>query len=199
MIPGIDIGDTFRDRYEVYDYLGERTILALDQDGGDHEVVLKILSGNPRDAGLRRYFSETVDTIKRLNGHPNIVTLREHGWTERPGCFYLVYDYVHGLSLEQTLRNAVRHPDRSSYCWSRLIRICEALGRAHAENVAHWNINPSNILLAEGTDIPQLAHLGVNYLAHALSHGAPQPYDIYASPERRGSNRESLDHSSDIP
>ena len=198
MIPGINIGDIFLKRYEVYEYLGDHTILALDQDAGDVEVVLRILPGNPRDAGLRIRFLGIVDSMRLLNEHPNVVTLKGQGWTESPECFYLVYDHIQGVSLENMLADGLRTPDRSSFCWSLVSRICEVLGRAHAENVAHWDLNPSSILFVEGDDSLKLAHLGVSDVAHTIAHGAVQPYDIYASHERRASNRDALDHSSDF-
>ena len=198
MIPGIDIGSNFLDRYEVYNYLGDRTIHAVDLHRGNREVVLKILDGNPHDVALTMSFSETVDSIRLLNEHPNIIALRNGGWTHLPDCFYLVYDYIEGNPLDRLLAYGLRTPDKSSFCWPKIARVCEALSIAHNENIAHWDLNPSNILVTEDGATPKLADVGVNHLSYLLSYGAPHSYDVYASPERRSGSRADLGHTADF-
>ena len=160
--------------------------------------MLKILLfDNTPVPALKDWALQMADQIRTLNDHANVLNLREAGWSEDPECLYLVYEYANGGSLLSRLESGLRTPDRSPYCWSLVRQISEALSEAHALDVTHWDISPSKILFREGESVPKLAFIGVNELEYRLSYGRIQRFDGYASPERRGTDRDKLDHSSD--
>ena len=108
----------------------------------DRLVALKILS--PEKQGEPQFaerFEREARALARLH-HPNIVTVYDFG--EAQGNFYLLMEFVDGLSLRQLLQARKLSPAEAL---GIVPKICEALQYAHEQGIVHRDIKPENILL----------------------------------------------------
>jgi tRNA A-37 threonylcarbamoyl transferase component Bud32 len=105
-------------------------------------VALKVLAPDKeQDPAFTERFTREAQTLARLN-HPHIVTLYDFGKVD--GWFFLLLEYVDGLSLRQLLRRKKLSPEEAL---AIVPRICEALQYAHEHGVVHRDIKPENVLL----------------------------------------------------
>jgi tRNA A-37 threonylcarbamoyl transferase component Bud32 len=129
-------------------------------------VALKILSpekqNNPQFA---ERFEREARALAWLN-QPNIVTVYDSG--EMQGMFYLLMEFVDGLSLRQLLQ---QRRLASAEALAIVIQICQALQYAHEQGVIHRDIKPENILLDKKGQV-KIADFGIAKLME------PEPQDI---------------------
>src|ERR1051326_8559927 len=105
-------------------------------------VALKILAPErEKDAAFARRFAVEAETLARLS-HPNIVTIHDFGQAD--GLFYLVMEFVDGVSLGQLLK-AGRVAPREAL--AIVPQVCDALQFAHDHGIVHRDIKPENVLL----------------------------------------------------
>jgi len=105
-------------------------------------VALKILAPEKEaEPKFAERFLREAQTLARLN-HPNIVTVHDFGETD--GLFYLLMEFVDGLTLRQMMREGRMKPEEAL---AIVPRICEALQFAHEQGVVHRDIKPENVLL----------------------------------------------------
>ena len=105
-------------------------------------VALKILAPErERDTAFAQRCSVEAETLAKLS-HPNIVTIHDFGQTN--GLFYLVMEFVDGVTLRQLL-NTGRVSPREAL--AIVPQICDALQFAHDQGIVHRDIKPENILL----------------------------------------------------
>ncbi len=158
---------------------------ALDIRSGGSEVAVKILNTSHADSIKRELFKRETTALKRLR-HPNIVRLRERGWSDSEKAFYIVLDYV-PYSLDSYLKGelASHHGSIDPY---RVVReLAEAVSHAHSENVVHRDIKPSNVLF-DPNGRPMLTDFGISKLLSDLTVGQTLAgfwSGGYASPEQR--------------
>ena len=108
----------------------------------DRLVALKILAPEKeQDAKFAERFAREAKALARLN-HPNIVTIYDFG--EADGMFYLLMEYVDGVTLRQLLQTRKIAPEEAL---SIVPKICDALQFAHELGVVHRDIKPENVLL----------------------------------------------------
>lgn len=108
----------------------------------DRLVALKILPQSlATDPAFAERFSREGRMLARLN-HPNIVTVYDFG--QANGFFYLLMEFVDGVSLRQAMRAGGFTPTQAL---TVVPKICEALQFAHNEGILHRDIKPENILL----------------------------------------------------
>jgi serine/threonine protein kinase len=108
----------------------------------DRFVALKILPQSLAAApAFAERFSREGRVLARLN-HPNIVTIYDFG--QANGFFYLLMEFVDGVSLRQAMRAGGFTPAQAL---TVVPKICEALQFAHNEGILHRDIKPENILL----------------------------------------------------
>ena len=108
----------------------------------DRIVALKILS--PEKQGEPQFaerFEREARALARLH-HPNIVTVYDFG--EAQGNYYLLMEFVDGLTLRQLLQTRKLSPAEAL---GIVPKICEALQYAHEQGIVHRDIKPENILL----------------------------------------------------
>ena len=111
----------------------------------EQTVVVKVLSpgSGDDDDDLARRFQREACIISELD-HPNIV--RIHGYGEADdGSLFIVMEYVTGGDLGRLLRR--RRRLNVEEVGELLSDICSALDHAHARNVVHRDVKPSNVLL----------------------------------------------------
>ena len=100
-------------------------------------------------------FEREVEIARRIDS-PNVV--RVLGYGRRDGAPYMVMEYVEGQSLREIVRERGRLP------WSEVRPIASqlavALSAAHAVDVIHRDVKPSNILITQD-GVAKLADFGV--------------------------------------
>lgn len=105
-------------------------------------VALKILTPDKEhDPKFAERFVREAQALARLN-HPGIVTVHDFG--EAGGMFYLLMEYVDGVTLRTLLRQGQVKPEEAL---AIVPKICEALQYAHQQGIIHRDIKPENILL----------------------------------------------------
>ncbi len=105
-------------------------------------VALKILAPErEKDEAFARRFAVEAETLAKLN-HPGIVTIFDFG--RSGGLFYLVMEFVDGVTLRQLLKTGRVAPREAL---AVVPQICDALQFAHDHGIIHRDIKPENILL----------------------------------------------------
>src|SRR5262249_28992077 len=96
--------------------------------------------------------------------HPNLLRIHEVG--DAAGVPYLATELAEGGTLKQRLADGPLSPREAAGLLESLVR---ALHCAHERHVVHLDVNPAEIVLADGT--PRLGGLGLS----ALLDGAADP------------------------
>jgi len=136
------------ERYRLHRQLGAGgfgTVWMARDEKLERDVAVKIV---PRERIVGGRFEREARAAARL-AHPGIVTLYEAG-TDDDGA-YLVSELVRGCTLGEML-DAGRLSDREIVGIG--IALCDALAHAHAENVVHRDVKPSNVLVPERPSNP---------------------------------------------
>ena len=130
---------------EVMEFIGQGGMGAVykaRQKQLDRIVALKVLPpGIGGDPSFAERFTREAKALAKLM-HPNIVTLFEFGQAD--GIYYLLMEFVDGVSLGQLLR-ASRVSPREAL--AIVPQICDALQYAHDQGIVHRDIKPENILM----------------------------------------------------
>jgi TPR repeat protein/tRNA A-37 threonylcarbamoyl transferase component Bud32 len=124
-------------------------------------VALKILAREKeKDPRFAERFTREAQALARLN-HPNIVTVYDFGETN--GLYYLLMEFVDGMSLRQLLQTRKLAPEEAL---AIVPSICEALQYAHQLGIVHRDIKPENILLDQQGRV-KIADYGIAKLVGA--------------------------------
>ena len=141
----------------------------------DRIVALKVLPpGIGGDPSFAERFTREAKALAKLL-HPNIVALFEFGQAD--GIYYLLMEYVDGVSLGQLLR-ASRVSAREAL--AIVPQICDALQYAHDQGIVHRDIKPENILLDRRGRV-KVADFGLAKLVGAGAGRAGSPLPAVAS------------------
>ncbi|CAN5543369.1 hypothetical protein BH10CYA1_BH10CYA1_18910 [soil metagenome] len=155
----LSIGDTFADKYLIKSQIGRggmgRVYKALHLHT-DRVVAIKVLLPQfASDRRVARLFEEEARAASALV-HQNTVQIFDFGVT-REGQSFLVMDYIEGTSFETILRREpILDPDRFFNIFDQ---VCNALIAAHAKDIIHCDIKPSNIVLLPNSNGPDIAKL----------------------------------------
>ena len=176
------------DRFVLVEQIGNGRMstvyLARDISNDDLEVAVKILNTAHPDPIKREFFSRETSALRTLR-HPNVICLRESGWSAGEDAFYIVMDYLPG-SLKQCL-DATPAPPVPIDTYRIMRDLADALANAHSEGVIHRDIKPSNILL-DSTGRAVLTDFGISKLMTHLTVGETLAgfwSNGYAAPEQR--------------
>jgi serine/threonine protein kinase len=160
------------------------------QRGEPETLIVKALNlwlqGEP-DVDLERTLIENIaleaQTMKNFH-HENIVPLFSYGRAldqEGRQFYYLVLEYMPGGSLAQLCRAS---PLTFEQTLDYTAQICAALAYAHARDVIHRDVKPSNIMLSADYKRVKMLDFGV---ARLLSNDSglitKVGTDLYAAPE----------------
>ena len=172
-------------------------------------VALKILAPErEKDPAFAGRFEKEAQALARLS-HPNIVTVHDFG--EAGGMYYLLMEFVDGVTLRQLLA-AGRVSPREAL--AIVPQICDALQFAHDLGIVHRDIKPENILMdrrgrvkvadfglakmmepeAGRADLPASLEIGAAAARPYRRHGHAQLHGSRTSlpSRRRGSSRRHL-------
>jgi serine/threonine protein kinase len=196
--PVADVAKLFP-QLEILECLGRGgmgAVYKVRQPRLDRVVALKILS--PEKQGNQKFadrFEREARALAKLH-HPNIVTVFDFGEVE--GNFYLLMEFVDGLSLRQLLQQRKLTPPEAL---AIVPKICEALQYAHQQGIVHRDIKPENILMDKEGHV-KIADFGIakilgdnggsNLTAEQVI-GTPH----YMSPEQI-EKPQAVDHRADI-
>jgi len=155
---------------EVVELLGQGGMGAVykaRQPALDRWVALKVL---PPQTAARADFSERFNrearALARLT-HQNIVAVHDFGKVD--SLFYLLMEYVNGVSLRQLLRARKLAPEEAL---AIVPKICEALQYAHEHGVVHRDIKPENVLLNKEGQV-KIADFGIAKIVESEQSGRP--------------------------
>lgn len=104
---------------------------------------------------LRRRFYKEASNLSHLN-HPNIVKI--HEVFDENDTTYIVMDYIEGDTLQTIVRDQgpLSEPKASKYIHG----VGAALEYIHSQNVTHFDVKPSNIIVRRFDDRPILIDFG---------------------------------------
>lgn len=140
-----------RDRFEAIRGLGQggfgATFLAKNRGlPGDPQCVIKQLrpSGNAPNVleMARDLFAREAKTLGKIGSHPQIPTLLDY--FEERAEFYLVQEFVSGLTLQQEVRQ--NGPFTEAGVKQFLSEILPLIQYIHGQQVIHRDIKPANII-----------------------------------------------------
>ncbi len=111
------------------------------------ELAMKVLRGD-RARSLRRFLREARIT-SRLE-HPGIVPVHELG-IDSKGDLYFTMRLVRGKSLKQFLDDVRRDRDQNARrrALEIVLKVCDTIAFAHAQDVIHRDLKPSNVMLGD--------------------------------------------------
>jgi len=129
-------------------------------------VALKVLEPEKgADPRFAERFQREAQALACLS-HPNIVTVHDFG--EADGLYYLLMEYVDGVTLRQLLQTRKLVPEEALKI---VPKICEALQFAHDQGIVHRDIKPENVLLDKQGRV-KIADFGI---AKLLGGGMSEP------------------------
>jgi len=198
------------------------------------DVAIKVMGsaslGDPKD---RARFEREAAILIALR-HPNIVTVYDAGFLPEPtepnalgttgaesrhGRYYLVMDYVDGVSLDDYVRRTQPGLRQKLELFAA---ICDAVNAAHLRGVIHRDLKPSNILVTDNRaggngdadshpiGLPHLLDFGLATFTEgdgAMSHAATMSMTMtgqfigslpWASPEQAEALPGNIDVRTDV-
>lgn len=184
---GTAIGPGYLMEREVRPVGGCRLFVALELPGGS-EMLVKVLPGELSLAVDPARFERELLLLADRLGNSNLVAPRGGG---RAGAFvYHTRPFVEGTTLRAVLSRQGELPLHRAV--EILRSVLAAVAHAHSKNVAHGDLKPENVLLAEGRTL--VVDTGVvDAVGRALVSGPPDAARValcapaYVLPEQPGS------------
>jgi eukaryotic-like serine/threonine-protein kinase len=141
---GADIPDLTGTRYRLLEHLargGMGVVCAAEDEKLQRRVALKVLDVPGDDGELANRLIREARVLARLE-HPGIVPVHDVG-TLADGRVFYTMKFVEGQRLDKYVADLKSVPDRLRI----FLRICDAVGFAHARGVLHRDLKPVNIMI----------------------------------------------------
>lgn len=191
------IGKTVRD-YKIISKIGEGgmgIVYSAEHVHLEKKVAIKCLSPQ---LGLNSDFLDRFRKEAKAQAnltHPNIIQVND--FFEDGGQFFLVLEYVEGLSLDELIAQKGKLPEKEAL--EVFKDILRGLNFAHSKGIIHRDVKPSNIILTkDGTakimDFGIALMMGVE---RKTKTGMTIGTAHYMSPEQI-KDPKNMDHRSDI-
>ena len=116
-------------------------------------TAVKLIRPDRVDPETLQRFEREVRTTSRLT-HPNTITVYDYGRTP-DGTLYYAMELLEGATLRQIVElTGPQHPGRVAHI---LAMVASALSEAHAIDLIHRDVKPSNIILTSQGGVPDVA------------------------------------------
>ncbi len=150
-------------RYEILKLLGSGgmgAVFLMREPALRRLVAVKVLSPYlAADARARVRFEREARAAAALS-HPNVVRVYAVGETAKTRLPYIIMQYVEGVTLGQWLAERKRVSERDA---RRVVgEVAAALGAAHARDLVHRDVKPSNVLIERESGRAYVADFGVS-------------------------------------
>nr|KAF6501445.1 MOK protein kinase [Molossus molossus] len=113
-----------------------------------------------------------VQALRRLNPHPNILTLHEVVFDRKSGSLALICELM-DMNIYELIRGR-RHPLSEKRVMHYMHQLCRSLDHMHRNGIFHRDVKPENILIKQ--DVLKLGDFG-----SCRSVYSKQPYTEYIS------------------
>jgi serine/threonine protein kinase len=161
----------------------------------EREVAVKLPTETSLSREYAAEFRREAKAAAKLN-HSGVVRVIDYG-TES-GISYIVYDFVQGTNLQQSMRRKAASPEEAA---ALCVHISEALSHAHALGVVHRDLKPGNILI-DGAGRPHITDFGLAKRDDSGSTAGGSGVIVgtlkYMSPEQAEGKSREIDGRSDI-
>lgn len=150
------IGSIFEANYAIVSRLGEGGmgfVYKATQLSLKRTVAIKLLHWHSLgDEDSRKRFQREGKNLSVLR-HPNITSFYQFGITNA-GVPYMVMEFIEGEDLSRVLAKENCLPWQLAVNLTR--QICDAMEAAHAKKIINRDIKPSNLIIANRNDDPQV-------------------------------------------
>ncbi|XP_029415743.1 MAPK/MAK/MRK overlapping kinase isoform X3 [Nannospalax galili] len=113
-----------------------------------------------------------IQALRRLNPHPNILTLHEVVFDRKSGSLALICELM-DMNIYELIRGR-RHPLSEKKIMHYMYQLCKSLDHMHRNGIFHRDVKPENILVKQ--DVLKLGDFG-----SCRSVYSKQPYTEYIS------------------
>jgi len=120
---------------------GMGVVYAAEDETLQRRVALKVLDVPGTDGDLANRLIREARVLAALE-HPGIVPVHDVG-TLADGRVFYTMKFVEGKRLDKYIESVLSVPDRLRL----FLRICDAVGFAHARGVLHRDVKPANIMV----------------------------------------------------
>jgi eukaryotic-like serine/threonine-protein kinase len=164
VVPGAGVEKPMLGRYQVEKELGRSAMgtvyIGTDPKVGRMVAIKTVALSREFEADelkeAKERFIREAETAGRLN-HPNIVTIFDAG--EEHDLAYVAMEYLRGRDLTPYVKLENLLP--LDKLLSIILRVAEALGYAHMNNIVHRGIKPANIKWEPESDTVRVADFGI--------------------------------------
>ena len=139
-----DTPDLSGTRYRLLERIargGMGVVYAAEDENLQRRVALKVLDVPGTDCDLANRLTREARVLAALE-HPGIVPVHDVG-TLADGRVFYTMKFVEGQRLDEFIASVNSVPDRLRL----FLRICDAVGFAHARGVLHRDLKPANIMV----------------------------------------------------
>jgi serine/threonine protein kinase len=141
---GAELPDLSGTRYRLLERVargGMGVVYAAEDEKLQRRVALKVLDVPGTEGDLASRLLREARVLARLE-HPGIVPVHDVG-TLADGRVFYTMKFVEGQRLDKYIEKVNSAPDRLRL----FLRICEAVGFAHARAVLHRDLKPANVMI----------------------------------------------------
>jgi predicted ATPase/tRNA A-37 threonylcarbamoyl transferase component Bud32 len=187
--------------YEILEKIEETTgslIYRGRKSDGNETVILKVLKTQlPSPSEIAR-FKQEYDIIKNLNSDDIIKTL---DILYHESTFLIVLEDFNGVSISRIIENGYVFDIKTFLKIG--IKISNAIGLLHKNDIIHKDIKPANILFNQNDGRIKITDFGISSV---ITHENEQIYNpdviqgslLYMSPEQTGRMNRMVDYRTDI-